>query len=154
MKLAHNLAGPREIISVVFFTSPTDRKTDAVNYANQQRFFEAIKKTGVILRLGKLVSNERKCPQCKKASSFKSEKSVDVQLAMELTVGAIEDKWDVAYLATCDSDIIPAINFARDRDKKVFLLIPDGARCHSVSIACNTGIKITQERIDACQAFE
>ena len=33
-RLAENLSGPRTVAGVVFFTSPTDRESDAENYAN------------------------------------------------------------------------------------------------------------------------
>lgn len=153
MKLAQKLAGPREVVDVVFFTSPTDQLSDAENYANQQRFFAAIQKAGVDLRLGKLVMRSKQCPICEKYFKFKIEKSVDVQLALEIALGAADDKWDAAYVATCDSDIIPAIEFARSKGKKVFLMLPDKAPCHSVGTACNTSIKITQQIVNESQAF-
>lgn len=153
MKLAQKLAGPRHIVGVVYFTSPTDQLSDTENYANQQRFFAAIQKTGVDLRLGKLVMRSKLCPLCEQYFKFKTEKSVDVQIALEIALGAADDKWDTAYVATCDSDIIPAIEFARNKGKKVFLMLPDRAPCHSVGNACNTSIKITQNIINASQAF-
>lgn len=152
MRLAQRLAGPREIVSVVFFTSPTDQLSDAENYANQQRFFAALQKSGVDLRLGKLVMRSKQCPLCEQFFRFKTEKSVDVQLALEIALGAADDRWDTAYIATCDSDIIPAIDFARSKGKKVFLMLPCNARCHSVGTACNTSIKITQQIVDESQA--
>ena len=153
-RLAENLSGPRTVAGVVFFTSPTDRESDAENYANQQRFFAALQKSGVDLRLGKLVVRNKVCPLCDQSFKFKTEKSVDVQLALEIALGAAGDKWDTAYVATCDSDIIPAIDFARSQGKKVFLLLPDGANCYSVGRACDASIKITQQTINERQAFE
>lgn len=152
LAFARNLCGPRKLSDVIFFTSPTDSVHDAENYVKQQKFFAAIQQSGVILRLGKLVHRKNKCPLCNKEFSFKTEKSVDVQIAIEIVLGAVEDKWDVLYLASCDSDLIPAINYARSKDKKVFLLLPDGARCHGVGNACNTTIRITQDTLDAAQA--
>ncbi len=154
MRLAENLSGPRKVVGVVFFTSPTDRASDADNYANQQRFFAALQKSGVDLRLGKIVVRNKVCPLCDQSFQFKTEKSVDVQLALEIALGAAGDKWDTAYVATCDSDIIPAIDFARSQGKKVFLLLPDGANCYSVGRACDASITITQKTLNGSQAFE
>lgn len=105
------------------------------------------------MRLGKLVMRSKQCPICEKYFKFKIEKSVDVQLALEIALGAADDKWDATYVATCDSDIIPAIEFARSKGKKVFLMLPDKAPCHSVGTACNTSIKITQQIVNESQAF-
>lgn len=152
MALAKKLAGPRTLLGVRYFTSPTDSVTDRVNYSEQQRFFANIQNSGVELCLGKLVSRKMHCHLCSKTFFYKTEKSVDVQLAMSLALGAVEDKWDVAYLASCDSDLIPAIEYVRSKGKKVFLLLPDGAKCFSVGNACSCTIKITQDTLNAAQA--
>lgn len=152
-RLAHNLAGPRSIQDVIYFTSPTDSKTDSKNYAAQQRFFAALKSSGVTLKLGKLVNRGATCQHCHRGSSFKTEKSLDVQIAMSLVLGCVENLWDVAYLATCDSDLIPAIDYIISKGKKVFLIMPDGAPCHSVGNACTATIPLKQSHIDAAQAF-
>ena len=149
---ARNLSGPRTLLDVMFFTSPTDSAHDAENYAKLQKFFAAVQQSGVILRLGKLVHRKNKCPICKKDFSFKTEKSVDVQIAIEIVLGAAEDRWDVLYLASCDSDLIPAIEYVRSKGKKVFLMLPDGAPCYSVGNACDSTIRITQGTLDAAQA--
>jgi Uncharacterized conserved protein len=154
MKLADILSGPRKVTGVVFFTSPTDQAADASNYANQQRFFAALQNSGVDLRLGKIVMRNKVCPLCNQSFEFKTEKSVDVQLALEVALGAAKDSWDTAYVATCDSDIIPAIDFARSQGKKIFLLLPDGANCYSVGRACDASITITQKTLNDSQAFE
>ncbi len=152
IKLAQRLAQRRRIVSVDFFVSPVDRLSDSVNYANQQRFFAAIEGSGVKLHLGRLVENRKQCPCCGETPRFKIEKSVDVQFAIWLTTGAVEDKWDVAYIATCDSDMIPAINLSISRGKKIFLIMPQGARCYGVGNVCTSTIKITQDVINECQA--
>lgn len=152
-KLATELAGPRKIVEVMFFTSPTDRENEPINYANQQKFFVALTESGVSLALGKLVNRGKKCPLCEREFSFKTEKSVDVQIALALALGAAEDKWDVAYLASCDSDLIPAIEYVQSKGKKVFLIFPDGSKCYSVGEACDASIPIKQDKIDRCQAY-
>lgn len=149
--LARNLAGPRTITDIIFFTSPTDSQTDAQNYANQQRFFAALQNDGIILKLGHLVNKTSECPSCAYTSHYKTEKSVDVQLAMHLTIGCCENMWDVAYLASCDTDLVPAVDYVRSKGKKVFLLLPSGARCYNMSKACSATIPITQDKIDAAQ---
>lgn len=150
-KLATNFAGPRHVQDVIYFTSPTDSASDAENYIAQQRFFAALQASGATLKLGKIVKRSMVCPSCNVKYEYRVEKSVDVQIAMELVLGCIEDRWDVAYLITCDSDLIPAIKYVRDKGKKVFLLLPQGARCYSVGNECNATIPIKQMHIDSAQ---
>lgn len=153
-KLAENIAAPLEITEVLFFTSTSDSVTDYDNYVAQQRFFSALQASGVELRLGRLVHRVSTCPHCGHRNSFKTEKSVDVQIALELALGAAEDRWDTAYLASCDADLIPAITFARCRGKQVRLLLPSNAPCHGVGHACSEVIPLEQEDLDAAQAPE
>jgi hypothetical protein len=63
----------------------------------------------------------------------------------------MNNDYDVAYLASCDSDLVPAINFVRNYGKQVFLLLPNGAKGYAVGGACNTTIPINQTTIDAAQ---
>lgn len=47
------------------------------------------------------------------------EKGVDVMLATDLIVGAIEDKYDTAIIVSSDTDLLSAIDWVRSRGKKV-----------------------------------
>ncbi|MCK9239646.1 NYN domain-containing protein [Desulfocurvus sp.] len=151
-RLAETLAGPRTIVGVLFFTSPVDRQTEPENAAGQQRFFAKLRASGVILRLGNLVSRKRRCSACEAESYFKVEKSLDVQIAMELVLGCAEDRYDAVYLASCDSDLVPAIRYVRSKGKDVFLLWPEGSKCHAASSACRVTIPIKQATLDAAQS--
>jgi len=48
------------------------------------------------------------------------EKGIDVKLATDLIVGAVDDRYDTAIVVSSDSDLIPAIDWVRiKRNKKV-----------------------------------
>lgn len=48
------------------------------------------------------------------------EKGIDVKLATDLIVGAVDNKYDTAIIVSSDSDLIPAIDWVRFRlEKKV-----------------------------------
>lgn len=46
------------------------------------------------------------------------EKGIDVKLATDLIVGAIDNKYDAAIIVSSDSDLIPAIDWVRHRGRK------------------------------------
>jgi uncharacterized LabA/DUF88 family protein len=46
------------------------------------------------------------------------EKGIDVKLATDLIVGAIDNKYDTAILVSSDGDLIPALDWIRNRTKK------------------------------------
>ncbi|MEA3399426.1 MAG: NYN domain-containing protein [Patescibacteria group bacterium] len=57
------------------------------------------------------------------------EKGIDVKIAIDLLVGAFDDKYDTAIVVSSDSDLVPAIDWIRKRmNKKVEYIgfsIPD-----------------------------
>jgi uncharacterized LabA/DUF88 family protein len=46
------------------------------------------------------------------------EKGIDVKLAIDLLMGAVEDRYDVAVLVSSDTDLVPAIEWARSQCRK------------------------------------
>ncbi len=47
------------------------------------------------------------------------EKGVDVRMAVDIVAGAYTDQYDTVVLVSSDTDLIPAINLARKKKKKV-----------------------------------
>lgn len=46
------------------------------------------------------------------------EKGIDVKIATDIIVGAIDDQYDIAILISSDTDLVPAIDWVRYRYKK------------------------------------
>lgn len=46
------------------------------------------------------------------------EKGIDVKIATDLLVGAFDNKYDTAIIVSSDSDLVPAIDWVRNRMKK------------------------------------
>ena len=46
------------------------------------------------------------------------EKGIDVKLATDLIVGVIDNKYDTAVIVSSDTDLVPAIDWIRNRMKK------------------------------------
>ena len=150
-KLAEQLSKGRKIVAVRFFICSVHPSNGLKKAQAQQRFFSFLKNDGVTIKLGTLAKRKRKCPQCEAVENFRIEKGVDILLAMDAVLGAIEDKYDVLYLFTCDSDFAPVVEFVRSIGKKVFLAPPKGAKYHALGKKCNAAIPINQETIDLCQ---
>ena len=47
------------------------------------------------------------------------EKGIDVKLATDLIVGAVDNQYDTALVVSSDTDLIPAIDWVRSRGKRV-----------------------------------
>lgn len=48
----------------------------------------------------------------------KREKGIDVKIATDLIAGAVDNKYDTAIIVSSDTDLIPALNWVRNRQKK------------------------------------
>ena len=75
---------------------------------SQQKFLTSLENNGYQIKRGKIVydNNIR-------------EKGVDVQIAIDLVIGAVENKYDTAIIVSSDTDLIPAIKYVRSKGKRV-----------------------------------
>ena len=70
--------------------------------------------------MGKMGKNNARIRKSKNYQvNFNHEKGVDVLIAVDLLVGAYENKQDTAILVTSDTDFIPAIKKVRTMKKKI-----------------------------------
>ncbi len=85
------------------------------------------------------------------------EKGIDVKLATDLIVGAVDNQYDTAIIVSSDSDLIPAIDWVRHRRKKkieyIGFSIPDEkdplkSTNPSLSLMAKTDIKRTLVKSD------
>jgi len=106
-----------------FKAKPTDKKEIRETMAKQQELLGRLKKDNFIIQLGYLL----------KTGGVYHEKGVDVQLAIDIMKGAYLDTYDICYLVSSDTDLIPAITEARSVGKKIVYV---GFR-HQVSYALN-----------------
>lgn len=87
---------------------PDNKKSEKL-YANQQSLFSNIRKQSIEIKLGYLLLSDGKF----------HEKGVDVQIAVDITRGAIKNEYDICYLISSDTDLLPAIKTAKDEKKKI-----------------------------------
>jgi uncharacterized LabA/DUF88 family protein len=79
-------------------------------YANQQKLIAKLQQQKITVILGNLIQHPDK--------TF-HEKGVDVRIAVEMIRFAREDKYDVVYLLSSDTDLVPAIEEVHSFNKKV-----------------------------------
>lgn len=86
----------------------TDKKAREM-MAKQQSLVTKLQKQGFIIQFGYLL----------KSNNRFHEKGVDIQMAVNLLKGAFKNQYDLAFLVSSDSDLIPAINEVKSAAKKV-----------------------------------
>lgn len=106
-------------------------------YANQQRLFRNLQKQNIAITLGQLIRHPDKTYH---------EKGVDVRLAVEMIRFARENKYDIAYLLSSDTDLVAAVEEVCASGKKVqYVGIPKGQSYGLSSVADDVRLLRTEE---------
>lgn len=122
------------LISIKYYNAPLNQNDDEEAYKKQQKFFEYLKTISKLdLYLGRLE---------KRPDNHKTEKGVDVKIAIDLLVNAFKDNYDIAILISNDADFIPAIEEVQKIDKMVFYVGFSKMKSYHLKKICDKTIKI------------
>ena len=108
--LVRSIASGREIADVCFWTGVLNQAYGAEAYARQRRFFAAIEQQLPNARIGRANIRDRGDRQV--------EKGVDVGIALDLVMGAYEDRWDVGIVVSGDGDLARAGHLVTEMGKR------------------------------------
>jgi len=75
----------------------------------QQKFLSKIEDDGFVIKRGRVMYDKGRI----------REKGTDVKIAVDMIIGTIENKYDVAILVSSDTDLIPAIKYIKYKGKKI-----------------------------------
>lgn len=100
-----NLIAPDTLVEIRYYIGKVrrvkgDPKSEAM-YANQQRLIGFLQQQNITIGFGHLINYPD--------GSF-HEKGVDILLAVEMIRCALEKKYEVAYLVSSDTDLVPAVD--------------------------------------------
>ncbi|MFH1129241.1 MAG: NYN domain-containing protein [Patescibacteria group bacterium] len=113
-KFSEWLVQPNELLEIRYYIGAIRRQKNNIKseemYANQQRLFRKLQVQNIEVVLGQLIQHPDK--------TF-HEKGVDVRLAVEMIRFARENKYDVAYLVSSDTDLVAAIEEVQSFNKVV-----------------------------------
>jgi len=106
-------------------------------YADQQRLFRKLQRQHIVITLGQLIQHPDKTYH---------EKGVDVRLAVEMIRFARKNQYDVAYLLSSDTDLVPAVEEVKSFGKKVhYVGVAKGQSFGLTKIANNTRLLRSEE---------
>jgi len=84
-------------------------KKSEMLYSNQQKLFTHLRNQNIEIKLGYLLMSDGKF----------HEKGVDVQIAVDIVRGSIKNEYNKFYLISSDTDLLPAIQTAKDEKKEI-----------------------------------
>lgn len=129
-KLSINLlAKDQYLVEAKYFTSPI--RGNANKQKRQSTFLEATECMGVKPIKGKYRINPYECRDKSVTHYIPVEKMTDVNIAVQMVIDGMKDKYDTALLITGDIDLIPAIRAVKRecRNKKVIVAFPPNRVC-------------------------
>lgn len=106
-------------------------------YSNQQKLFTHLRNQDIEIKLGYLLLSNGKF----------HEKGVDVQIAVDIVRGAIKNEYDICYLISSDTDLLPAIQTAKDEKKKIIYVGFENFISRALSRNCSSYIILKKNQI-------
>ena len=127
-KLAEQFLKPNQtLVETKYFTTivkyPDDKRR------RQQVFLEALQTLpNLSVFYGHFLSDPVTCHQCGHTYTTHHEKMTDVNISVELMKDAFQDRFDVAFLISADSDLVSPVRIVQQLfpKKKVISIFPPG----------------------------
>lgn len=114
-----------------------NRKSEIL-YSNQQKLFTNLRNQNIEIKLGYLLMSNEKF----------HEKGVDVQIAVDIVRGAIKNEYDKCYLFSSDTDLLPAIQTAKDEGKEIIYVAFENYVSRALLNNCSKTLILTKKQID------
>ena len=106
------LVNNNDLIQINYYTATLNQLDNELEYSRQQKYFNYLSKIKrLCLYFGRLE---------KRNNNHKTEKGVDVKLAIDLLSLAYNNKYDIAILVSNDSDFVQAVKEVQLLNKKVY----------------------------------
>ncbi len=123
----------QELVAVKYFSARPLGDPD--KSLRQNAFFQAnLENRKFKLILGKYLKKRLECFKCHNIINTYEEKESDVNLATQIVADAYQDNCDIVIIVSADSDMIPAIDLAREAGKKVFIYFPPNHKSSNLRI--------------------
>ena len=113
LKFIDFLIGGRQLVSKRYYIGivknfdNSEKSKEIVR--GQQKFLGELQKMGFVIKRGKVIYDSGRI----------REKGVDVKISVDLVIGAVDNIFDTAIIVSSDTDLIPAIKYARFKGKNI-----------------------------------
>ena len=143
-----------ELTEVSYFTAYANWNPAKV--AKHKVYVNALKTVKVNTIVSEFRVVEKFCSLCSRKYKAHEEKRTDVQIAINLFKGAIQDLYDKAVVISADSDLAPAIEVVKSLfpSKEIHLIIPIGRRAEFLKQIVDFYSKIKVKHLASSQFDE
>lgn len=136
------------LVKMRYYTAPSPH-SGTPEYKNQQRFFDELRRArNIELILG------RHEPRFDGGRKYHVEKETDVNLAVDMVVGAYEHRYDVAMLISGDTDYVRAIKAVQAVGKRViWCRLPNQRHSDALAHVCDGQFELTEKFLRTCRKY-
>lgn len=140
-----------ELVEVKYFTALV--KGDSAKRYRQKVYLEAIKATcpKLTIEYGHFLFKDKRCRNCGNVARIPEEKKTDVNIACEIVKGAFEDQYDVAFLVSGDSDLVPPVKIAVEKGKTVIIANPPKRKSEELCKTATNWFAISEAKLRRSQ---
>jgi len=147
-KFCKKIVGDNELIKINYYIAPVEQFSNPKMYAEQQSFFEKLKKVKKLnIIFGRL--EKRK----KEGKIYYIEKASDVNLALDLALDAQKGIYDEAYIVSNDGDFSGAVSSAINFNRKIIYVAIGNKKSisHHLKKVASRVFYITKDFISDCK---
>ena len=140
-----------EIKEVFYFTAYANwRPESAARHKHYVRALEFKKITPVV---GQFKRRDKFCTLCRKTFDTHEEKETDVNIAVKLFQCAVDDLYDIAFVLSGDSDLVPAIRGVKESypHKKIKVIVPPGIYAENLKQISDGAMKLKEKHLKSSQ---
>ena len=126
---------------------------DPAKEKRQRTYLDALQTAKTQLIYGHYKSRAKSCHSCGHSWRDNEEKMTDVNIATHMIMDAVNDKYDVAFLISGDSDLVPPIKAIRNhyKQKRVIVGFPPDRVNSTVKNAASGILHIGRRNLAASQ---
>lgn len=145
-RLAIRLSRGYHFAKLRYYTSPLP-DVNSPAYRRQQKFFDELRRSGRI----ELVLGRHEPRWDRSGRRYHVEKETDVNLAVDMVIGAYEDRFDVAMLVAGDTDYVRAVRAVQSRGKRVtWCHLPAQKHTDQLAQICDVQCELDEKFLRTC----
>jgi|SRR3989339_347604 len=150
-KFCKKLVDDNILVKINYYIAPVDQLENPKTYAQQQSFFDKLRKIDKLnIIFGRLEKRR------KDGEIYHVEKATDVNLALDLALDAQKGEYDKAFIISNDGDFSGAVSAAVGFKRKVVYVAIGTNKSISYHLkkVASTTFRIKKEFIDECKLEE
>jgi len=153
--LASNIKSNSHILNTThYFTSRISNNPD--KQKRQNIYLDALNSTSILITYGQFRNQPMECNLCSNSWYDSKEKMTDVNIATTMMIDAFKDKFDVAFLISGDSDLVPPIKAIKELfpQKEIWVVFPPTRESNELKKIASGSFVLGRRKLEISQLPE